>query len=64
MGHQNEILGPPSILKRVALYYINTNQILLQKIKNKQNLNNIDIIVWKNTGGGNCFYKALSQYFL
>ena len=45
------------------IYFKNKNQNIIQKIQNKRILTEKDISIINNTGRGNCFYKAISQFY-
>ena len=46
-----------------TIYKKNTSEKIMNKIQNKQNLNQNEIDVIKNEGDGNCFFRVLSQFF-
>ena len=48
---------------RKKVYIINTTTVLLNKLLNKEDLTQNDIIICENSGKGNCFYKSLSQFY-
>ena len=48
---------------RTNLFFINTDQNIMAKLNGKLNLTKLDVDVIQNTRG-NCFYKAISQFYL
>ena len=61
--NQKDISEPPFQSKRANLYEININKKIIDKIKNKEKLNQNEIDIIDNAGDGNCYFKVLSQYF-
>ena len=60
----NIIIESPSKEKlRKDKFFITTNTTLIGKILHKENLNELDVIRINNTGGGDCFFKCLCQFF-
>ena len=59
-----KINNPPIHLMRKNIFFINTAQNIMAKLNGKLNLTELDVDVVQNTGGGNCFYKAISQFYL
>ena len=59
-----KINNPPNHLMRKNIFFINTDQNIMAKLNGKLNLTELDVDVVQNTGGGNCFYKAISQFYL
>lgn len=43
-------------------FFINLNTNIMNKINSKLSLNQSDIKLCQNTGGGNCFFKVISQF--
>lgn len=48
---------------RKDIYYINSNPTLVHNIIKKVNLTNKDVVQINNTGYGNCYFKAISQFY-
>ena len=63
LKNKNLIKEPPIQALRRYQYFINTNRIILDKIKNKEKLTNLEITICDNTGGGHCYFKTISQFF-
>ena len=59
-----KINNPPNNIKRTNIFFINKDQNIMAKLNGKLNLTELDVDVIPNTGGGNCFYKAISQFYL
>ena len=57
------INDPPKIINRRDIYFITVSKNLCDKIKNKKILTQDDVLIAQNTGEGNFFYKALSQFY-
>jgi hypothetical protein len=57
------INDPPKIINRRDIYFITVSKNLCDKIKNKKILTQDDVLIAQNTGDGNFFYKALSQFY-
>ena len=57
------ILSPPINSLRRDQFFINLHDKIMHKINNKSQLNENDIKLCQNTGGGNCFYKVISQFY-
>ena len=63
LANKAYIKDPPNSKVRTDIYFINKDINLMAKINGKQNLTEADIEICPNSGGGNCFYKAISQFF-
>ena len=61
--NKEQITEPPKIIKRINLFFITCQNNIITKIDKKEILNQNDIFIIPNTGGGNCFYKCLSQFY-
>ena len=61
--NKGKIPEPDSSNTTKDIYFINKNQNLIQKIQNKIKLIEKDIRILNDTAGGNCFYKAISQFY-
>ena len=48
---------------RKNVYIINTKTDLLNKILNKEDLNQNVVILCQNSGKAKCFYKVLNQFY-
>ena len=57
------VIHPPNKEERNNIFLINNDNNLLQKMNNKNSLNEGDILVIPNSANGNCFYKSLSQFY-
>ena len=44
-------------------FFINLNINIMNIINSKLSLNQNDIKLCQNTGGGNCFFKVISQFY-
>ena len=55
---------PPNSIMRKNIFFINIEQNIMTKLNGKLNLTELDVDIIQNTGGGNCFYKAISQFYL
>ena len=63
LANKANIKDPPNSKARSDIFFINKDIKLMAKINGKQNLTEADIDICPNSGGGNCFYKAISQFF-
>ena len=63
LHNKNNILNPPKNEERKNIFFINTDNILMQKINTNNSLDERDIIVIPNSANGNCFYKTISQFY-
>ena len=63
LDNYNQIDDPQMYEIRKNVYIINTKTDLLNKILNKEDLTQNDVIICENSGKSNCFYKALSQFY-
>ena len=61
--NKDNIQDPPKNRKRKDLYFVNKLNNLINKIINKKELTEDDIILIENKADGNCFFLVLSQYF-
>ena len=61
--NKNMVPHPPNKEERNNIFLINNDNNLLQKMNNKNSLNEGDILVIPNSANGNCFYKSLSQFY-
>ena len=61
--NKDNIQDPPNLSKRKDLYFVNNSNNLMNKINNKNELTENDVIIIENKADGNCFYHVLSQYF-
>ena len=61
--NKNFISKPRIDQIRKNLHFINAEQNLFRKINIKSDLNENDINICQNKGNGNCYYKALSQFY-
>ena len=59
-----KINNPPNNIKRTNIFFINKDQNIMAKLNGKLNLTELDVDVIPNTGEGNCFHKAISQFYL
>ena len=64
IANKLKINNPPNSIMRTNLFFINTEQNIMKKLNGKLNLTELDVDVIQNTGGGNCFYKSISQFYL
>ena len=62
--HSKEIITPSISECRKDLFIVNTNKMLLDKILNKKDINHNDVIRRFNSGGGNCYYNCIIQFFI
>ena len=62
LSDNGQIQSPKLNEIRMNLFFITTNQIF-PKIINKEKLTEKYILIVPNSGGGNCFYKTISQFF-
>ena len=63
LANKAYIKDTPKSKARSDIFFINKDINLMAKINGKQNLTEEDIDICPNSGGGNCFYKAISQFF-
>ena len=63
LHNYNQIYGSKMYEIRKNVYIINTKTDLLNKILNKEDLTQNDVIICEKSGKSNCFYKALSQFY-
>ena len=61
--NKDNIQDPLNLSKRKDLYLVNISNNLLNKINNKNELTQDDVIIIENKEDGNCFYRVLNQYF-
>jgi hypothetical protein len=61
--YKEHITEPPKIIKRNNLFFITCQNNIITKVDKNEKLNQNDILIIPNTGGGNCFYKCLSQFY-
>ena len=61
--NKNMVPHPQNKEERNNIFLINNDNNLLQKMNNKNSLNEGDILVILNSANGNCFYKSLSQFY-
>ena len=57
------IKTPPINSLRKDPFFITLNTDIMFKIKSKSNLNEKDIKLCQNIGGGNCFFKVEIQFY-
>ena len=62
--YANDIKSPDLKEYKKNVFIINLTHNLIDKLNNKKQINDSDIIIIPNSGGGNCFYKCLSQFYL
>ena len=61
---QKYIIEAPQLYELIKdVYIINTNKQILNKILNKDDINQKDVTICRNSGKGNCFYKSISQFY-
>ena len=58
-----KIKNPNNCEVRQNLFIVNTNSIIHNKINNNENIEYDLVKKIPNTAGGNCFFKAISQFF-
>ena len=63
LDNYNQIDDPQMYEIRKNVHTTNTKTDLLNKILNKEDLTQNDVIIYENSDNGNCFYKALSQFY-
>ena len=64
IANKMKINNPPYNIMRTNILFINSDQNIMAKLNGKLNLTELDVDIIQNTGGGNCFYKAISQFYL
>jgi hypothetical protein len=58
------IMIPPNNPIRKNLFIINTNANIDNKVKNKIDVANNDVVRINNSGARNCFFKVISQFLM
>ena len=63
INNKDNILDPPKSSERKDLYFVNKSANLINKINNKSEMTEEDVMIIENKADGNCFFSVLSQYF-
>jgi len=60
--HANDIKSPELKEYKKNIFIINLTYNLIDKLNNKKQINESDVIIIPNSGDRNCFYKCISKF--